>query len=95
MPSGTGRTSPLGEPAAERDAFGEVVLVTRLRAAIRGLNPDIPEEAREEALHRQIPLPAGFAGRGGEDGVGPGRAAVRGVGGSMTHDDPGSRSLTG
>jgi hypothetical protein len=28
-----------GEPAAERDSFGEVVLVGRLREAIRRLNP--------------------------------------------------------
>ena len=35
-----------GEPAAERDSFGEVVLVGRLRGAIRWLNPAIPEEAR-------------------------------------------------
>ena len=35
-----------GEPAAERDSFGEVVLVGRLREAIQRLNPAIPEEAR-------------------------------------------------
>ena len=35
-----------GEPAAERDSFSEVVLVGRLREAIRRLNPAIPEEAR-------------------------------------------------
>ncbi len=35
-----------GEPAAERDSFGEVVLVGRLREAIRRLDPAIPEEAR-------------------------------------------------
>ena len=35
-----------GEPAAERDSFGEVVLVGRLREAIRRLNPAIPEVAR-------------------------------------------------
>ena len=34
------------EPAAERDSFSEVVLVGRLREAIRRLNPAIPEEAR-------------------------------------------------
>ena len=28
-----------GEPAAERDSFGEVVLVGRVRDAIRRLNP--------------------------------------------------------
>ena len=35
-----------GEPAAERDSFSEVVLVGRLREAIRRLNSAIPEEAR-------------------------------------------------
>ncbi|MFT5028637.1 MAG: type I restriction enzyme R subunit [Candidatus Binatia bacterium] len=30
-----------GEPAAERDSFGEVALVGRLREAIRRLNPAI------------------------------------------------------
>ena len=39
-----------GEPAAERDSFGEVVLVGRLREAIRRLNPAIPEEASACAL---------------------------------------------
>ena len=43
-----------GEPAAERDSFAEVVLVGRLRAAIRRLNPAIPEEAREEALRKVL-----------------------------------------
>ena len=43
-----------GEPAAERDSFGEVVLVGRLRAAIRRLNPAMPEEAREEALRKLL-----------------------------------------
>ena len=36
-----------GEPAAERDSFFEVVLVGRLREAIRRLKFFIPEEARE------------------------------------------------
>ena len=35
-----------GEPAEERDSFGEVVLAGRLREAIWRLNPAIPEEAR-------------------------------------------------
>ena len=43
-----------GEPAAERDSFGEVVLVARLREAIRRLNPAIPDEAREEALRKVL-----------------------------------------
>ena len=43
-----------GEPAAERDAFSDVVLVGRLRAAIHGLNPAIPVDAREEALRKVL-----------------------------------------
>jgi type I restriction enzyme R subunit len=43
-----------GEPAAERKSFSEVVLVGRLREAIRRLNPRIPEEAREEALRKVL-----------------------------------------
>jgi len=43
-----------GEPAAERDGFGEVVLVGRLREAIRRLNAAIPGEAREEALRKVL-----------------------------------------
>ena len=43
-----------GELAAERDSFSEVVLVGRLREAIRRLNPAIPEEAREEALRKVL-----------------------------------------
>ena len=35
-----------GEPAAERDSCGEVVLVGRLREAILRATPAIPEEAR-------------------------------------------------
>ena len=43
-----------GEPAAERDSFGEVVLVGRLREAIRRLNFSIPEDAQEEALRKVL-----------------------------------------
>ena len=35
----------------ERESYGEVVLVGRLREAIRRLNPAIPEEASACALH--------------------------------------------
>ena len=45
-----------GEPTAERTSFGEVVLVGRLREAIRRLNPAIPEEAREDALRKVLRL---------------------------------------
>ncbi|HRF05238.1 type I restriction endonuclease subunit R [Accumulibacter sp.] len=40
--------------ADRRASFAEVVLVGRLRAAIRRLNPAIPEEAREEALRKVL-----------------------------------------
>ncbi len=43
-----------GEPAAERDGFSDVVLVERLRNAIRRLNPAIPEDAREDALRKVL-----------------------------------------
>jgi type I restriction enzyme R subunit len=43
-----------GEPAAERTAFSEVVLVGRLREAIARLNPKIPADACDEALRRVL-----------------------------------------
>jgi type I restriction enzyme R subunit len=43
-----------GEPAAERDSFGDVVLAGRLRDAIARLNPAIPPEAQEEALRKVL-----------------------------------------
>jgi type I restriction enzyme R subunit len=45
-----------GEPTAERDSFSDVVLVGRLREAIRQLNPAIPEDAGEEALRNLLRL---------------------------------------
>ena len=45
-----------GEPAAERNNFGEVVLLTRLQTAIRRLNPTMPESAREEAWRKVMLL---------------------------------------
>ena len=39
-----------GEAAAERDSFGEVMLVERLREAIRRLNPRIPEGRARRGL---------------------------------------------
>ncbi len=41
-----------GEPAAERDSFGEVVLVARLRQGLRRVNGALPDEAIEEALRK-------------------------------------------
>jgi type I restriction enzyme R subunit len=43
-----------GEPSAERDSFGDVVLGARLRDAIRRLNPAMPEEAREDAVRKVL-----------------------------------------
>ena len=59
-----------GEPASERDGFGDVVLVGRLREAIQRLNPDLPDEAWEEAFaawEGQIAGYAPFLGKLGED----------------------------
>jgi type I restriction enzyme R subunit len=50
-----------GEPAAERDSFGEVVLVGRLREAIRRMNPAIPQ-ARTLATLRDTLLPKLLSG---------------------------------
>ena len=49
-----------GEPAAERDSFSEVVLVGRLREAIRPLNPAIP--SRTLATLRDTLLPKLLSG---------------------------------
>lgn len=43
-----------GEPTAERNTFADVVLIARLRDALQRLNPDIPDEAREEALRKVL-----------------------------------------
>jgi type I site-specific restriction-modification system R (restriction) subunit len=47
-----------GEPAAERDDYGQVVLERRLRAALARLNPNLPAEAREDAF-RKLMRPEG------------------------------------
>jgi type I restriction enzyme R subunit len=49
------------KPAAEWDSFGEVVLVGRLREAIRGLNPAIPP-SRTLATLRDTLLPKLLSG---------------------------------
>lgn len=43
-----------GETAAERQTFGDVVLVERLRAALHRLNPKLPQEALEEVLRKVL-----------------------------------------
>ena len=49
------------EPAAERDSFSEVVLVGRLREAIRRMNPAIPR-SRTLATLRDTLLPKLLSG---------------------------------
>ena len=49
-----GRTIAPGEPDAERDSFGDVVLERRLREAIDRLNPATPSEAREDAVRKVL-----------------------------------------
>ncbi|MGA9343167.1 MAG: type I restriction endonuclease subunit R, partial [Rhodanobacteraceae bacterium] len=51
---GHGPTIAPGEPEAERNSFGDVVLVGRLREAIARLNPHIPADAREDALRKVV-----------------------------------------
>ncbi|MDQ3817555.1 MAG: type I restriction endonuclease, partial [Acidobacteriota bacterium] len=41
-----------GEPAAERESYGEVVLTSRLRSKLKALNPGIPSGALDEALRK-------------------------------------------
>jgi type I restriction enzyme R subunit len=48
-----------GESEAERESFGDVVLVGRLREAIYRLNPTIPEDAQEEALRKILRVATG------------------------------------
>lgn len=43
-----------GEATQERESFGQVVLVERLRDAIKRLNPGVPGEAREDALRKVL-----------------------------------------
>ena len=41
-----------GEPLAERDDYGRVVLERRLRQALQRLNPQAPPDALDEAFRR-------------------------------------------
>ena len=63
-----------GEPAAERDAFSEVVLVGRLREAIRRLNPASP--SRTLAIRRDTLLPKLLSGELSVAGIESKREAV-------------------
>lgn len=48
--------APDGE-RPERESYSDVVLVERLKNAINKFNPEIPEEAREEALRKVLRVP--------------------------------------
>ncbi len=39
---------------AERRSYSDIVLVERLRDAVDRINPNIPEEAREEAIKKAL-----------------------------------------
>jgi type I restriction enzyme R subunit len=52
----TGPEIAPGEPAAERTSFADVILVGRLQDAIQRLNPQIPQDAQEEALRKVVRL---------------------------------------
>src|SRR6478609_5749716 len=43
-----------GELFAERETYGEIVLVKRLREALARINPDVPLDAIEEAVRRVL-----------------------------------------
>ena len=43
-----------GEAASERESFGEVVLVGRLRQALQRINSSLPLDAVEEALRKVL-----------------------------------------
>jgi type I restriction enzyme, R subunit len=51
---GHGPSIAPGEPAEERKSFSDTVLVERLRSAIWQLNPNIPQEEREEPLRKVL-----------------------------------------
>ena len=53
-----GRNIAPDTPAAERANYGEVVLNARLRSALARLNPDLPDDALDDAL-RRLTRPAG------------------------------------
>jgi len=46
-----------GEPSAERQDYGQVILEQRLRDAIERLNPNLPAEARQDAFRKLVNPP--------------------------------------
>ena len=61
--------SPLSaeEQEAERDGFSDVLLRSRLEAAIGRLNPELPAEARTQALREVVDLPGDDLIKSNED----------------------------
>ncbi len=53
---GAGPDIAPGEPASERASFSDVILIGRLQDAIQRLNPQIPQEALDEALRKVVRL---------------------------------------
>lgn len=52
-----------GESGSERLSYGEVALEGRLREALWRLNPEVPDEAREEVLQRVLRVADGTLAR--------------------------------
>ncbi|MBL8816064.1 MAG: type I restriction endonuclease subunit R [Planctomyces sp.] len=52
----TGPDIAPGEPDSERASFADVILIGRLQDAIQRLNPQIPQEAQDEALRKVVRL---------------------------------------
>ncbi len=46
------------EPAAERESFGDTILLGRLRQAVTRINIQVPEPAREDAIRKVLRLPS-------------------------------------
>ena len=53
-----GRLAPDGE-APERESYGDVLLRRRLKAALRRLNPTVPDEGIDDAYRKVCALPGG------------------------------------
>ena len=45
-----------GAEASERESFGQILLIDRLRKQVAIINPDIPETAREQAVQKAVRL---------------------------------------
>ncbi len=48
------------EGRSERESYEQIVLIGRLRDAVARINPDIPDEAREQAIQKVLRI---FAAR--------------------------------